>query len=120
MARAPFTTSSDDQVSGIDADVGAYIDAVTERAQAAGNTAVTRQALQVAGVVWDALGDTDVLVVFLDRTDSVYWRNDVTKSEAFIAAIDPAPTLEFELQATATDRLRIWRVAGRPTPRDGG
>jgi hypothetical protein len=49
------------------------------------------------------------MIALLDRTDSEYWREDAARNAAFIAELgDPAPVVD--LQATATDRLRIWRI----------
>jgi hypothetical protein len=54
------------------------------------------------------------MVALLDRSDSDYWREDAARNAAFIAALgDPAPLVD--LQATGTDRLRIWRI-GEPAP----
>ncbi len=54
------------------------------------------------------------VVVLLDRSDSSYWREDVTRNAAFVSSLgDPVPFID--LRVTATDRLRIWRI-GEPRP----
>lgn len=54
------------------------------------------------------------VVALLDRSDSAYWRDDAARNAAFIAGLgEPAPRVD--LRATATDRLRIWRI-GEPAP----
>jgi hypothetical protein len=55
------------------------------------------------------------VVAFLDRSDSAYWRDDAALNAAFVARIG-APEPVLDLRATATDRLRIWRV-GEPAAR---
>jgi 4-amino-4-deoxy-L-arabinose transferase-like glycosyltransferase len=50
-------------------------------------------------------------VVFLDRSDSDYWRADAAHNAEFVAALPSDPTLLVDIQPTRTDRLRIWRVA---------
>jgi len=52
------------------------------------------------------------LVAFLDRSDSAYWRDDAAQNEAFVAQLPDATQL-VDLRASASDRLRIWRV-GEP------
>jgi hypothetical protein len=51
-------------------------------------------------------------VALLDRSDSAYWVADAEANEAFVARLEVGPPL-VDLRATATDRLRIWRV-GEP------
>lgn len=59
----------------------------------------------------------DVFVVFVDRTDSAYWREVTVENDAFVASLRPPPALELDRRVTATDRLRIWRVGGKsPEP----
>lgn len=52
----------------------------------------------------------ELYIVFLDRSDSEYWRQDAMRNAEFILKIRPAPQLNFDRQITPTDRLRIWRV----------
>jgi 4-amino-4-deoxy-L-arabinose transferase-like glycosyltransferase len=48
-------------------------------------------------------------VALLDRSDSAYWRDDAAENAAFMARLgDPEPLVD--LRATATDRLRVWRI----------
>ena len=52
-------------------------------------------------------------VAFLDRSDSAYWLEDAAKNAAFVAQLgDPEPVVD--LRASATDRLRIWRIEAKP------
>ena len=52
-------------------------------------------------------------VALLDRTDSDYWRRDAAANAAFIAQLgNPEPLVD--VRATATDRLRIWRIDAEP------
>jgi hypothetical protein len=54
-------------------------------------------------------------VVFLDRSDSEYWREDAVRNAEFVAQLPGSATLLVDLRPTATDRLRIWRVThGEP------
>lgn len=53
----------------------------------------------------------EFFVVFLDRSDSEWWRADARGNAAFIESLDPPPDLELDRQITPTDRLRIWRVS---------
>src|SRR5262249_52851514 len=46
-----------------------------------------------------------VFIVFLDRTDSDFWRQDAQSTEEFMAALTPPPELLLDRQATSTDRL---------------
>ena len=49
-------------------------------------------------------------VVFLDRSDSAFWRRNAIDNTLFLAGIDYPRHLLLDLEATPTDRLRIWRV----------
>jgi hypothetical protein len=49
-------------------------------------------------------------IVMLDRSDSAYWRRVAQKNADFVYGFKPTPVLEVDLQATPTDRLRIWKV----------
>ena len=51
-------------------------------------------------------------VVFLDRSDSDYWREDAVRNAEFVAGLPGAAELLVDLRPTGTDRLRIWRVDG--------
>lgn len=52
-------------------------------------------------------------IALLDRSDSAYWRDDAAKNAAFVAQLgDPEPVVD--LRASATDRLRIWRIDAEP------
>ena len=53
-----------------------------------------------------------VAIILLDRTDSEYWREDARANEAFVRSLRRPMILEVDRRITATDRLRIWRVAG--------
>ncbi len=50
-------------------------------------------------------------IILLDRSDSQYWRNDARENEAFVRSLRRPLVLEVDRRVTATDRLRIWRVA---------
>ena len=52
-----------------------------------------------------------IYVVFLDRSDSRFWIQNAEQNRSWVMALDPPPELELDLQATPTDRLRIWRVS---------
>jgi 4-amino-4-deoxy-L-arabinose transferase-like glycosyltransferase len=52
----------------------------------------------------------DYHLALLDRTDSAWWLGDRERNAAFLARLRLPLTLELDLQATPTDRLRIWRV----------
>jgi 4-amino-4-deoxy-L-arabinose transferase-like glycosyltransferase len=60
----------------------------------------------------------DFFVVFLDRSDSDYWRGDAARNAEFVERLPGAPQLLVDIQPTATDRLRIWRVAAGENQRD--
>ncbi len=60
----------------------------------------------------------DVYIVFLERTDSEYWRNEGGTYPKFLADLAYEPELTYEFDATSTDHLRIWRV--RAANRRGG
>jgi hypothetical protein len=49
-------------------------------------------------------------LVLLDRSDSEFWRRDAVDNLMFLTQVGPARELLVDLQATPTDRLRIWRV----------
>jgi 4-amino-4-deoxy-L-arabinose transferase-like glycosyltransferase len=55
----------------------------------------------------------EVYLVFLDRSDSLYWREQIDDNARFVAAMRPEPELLLDERFTATDRLRIWRVRRR-------
>jgi hypothetical protein len=52
----------------------------------------------------------EIYVVFLDRTDSDWWRRDAELNARFVEGLAPEPVLLVDEQASPTDRLRIWRV----------
>jgi 4-amino-4-deoxy-L-arabinose transferase-like glycosyltransferase len=64
-----------------------------------------------------ALYHREFFVVLLDRTDSATWREDARANAAFVAGLEPRPTLLLDREVTRTDRLRIWRVSGRQRSR---
>jgi 4-amino-4-deoxy-L-arabinose transferase-like glycosyltransferase len=49
-------------------------------------------------------------MVFLDRSDSDYWREDAQHNAAFLAQMPVEPVLLEDIRPTSTDRLRIWRA----------
>jgi hypothetical protein len=49
-------------------------------------------------------------VVFLDRSDSDYWREDAIQNADFVAHLPGSQELLIDIQPTKTDRLRIWLV----------
>lgn len=55
-------------------------------------------------------------VAFLDRTDSLYWREDIPRTEEFLANVKREKTLVLDERLSSTDRLRIWRVRGAASP----
>ncbi len=56
----------------------------------------------------------DYYIAFLDRSDSAWWRTDREQNAEFLARLGLPLSLELDLQATPTDRLRIWRVRAQP------
>lgn len=69
---------------------------------------------EVAGLV-DRYGE--VFVVMLHRGDSSYWLESNKANDEFIASLEPTPVLELDLEVTATDHLRIWRMkSDAPAP----
>jgi hypothetical protein len=52
-------------------------------------------------------------VVFLDRSDSGFWRENAQGNARFMARLRHPPVLLLDLQVTPTDHLRIWRVGER-------
>jgi 4-amino-4-deoxy-L-arabinose transferase-like glycosyltransferase len=51
-------------------------------------------------------------VAFLDRSDSEFWRADAVRNAEFLSRLPGERTLLVDIEPTATDRLRIWRVDG--------
>jgi 4-amino-4-deoxy-L-arabinose transferase-like glycosyltransferase len=51
-------------------------------------------------------------VAFLDRSDSEFWRADAVRNAEFVAGLPGERTLLVDIEPTATDRLRIWRIDG--------
>ncbi len=49
-------------------------------------------------------------LVLLDRSDSVFWRRDAFDNAMFVSGIRHRKEILVDLEATPTDRLRIWRV----------
>jgi len=49
-------------------------------------------------------------VVLLDRNDSAFWRRNAMDNRLFMASLDYPRELLLDLEATPTDRLRIWRI----------
>jgi 4-amino-4-deoxy-L-arabinose transferase-like glycosyltransferase len=49
-------------------------------------------------------------VVFLDRSDSAYWRKDAERNAEFVEQLPDSALLLVDLRPTASDHLRIWRV----------
>ena len=62
---------------------------------------------EVAGLV-ERYGE--VFVVMLHRGDSHYWLERNRENDEFVASLQPTPELEVDLEVTASDRLRIWRM----------
>jgi hypothetical protein len=60
------------------------------------------------------------VIAFLDRSDSEWWRADRDSNAEFLARLGLPLTLELDLQATPTDRLRIWRVRAAGPGGGGG
>ena len=60
----------------------------------------------------DRLGQmaSEVYVVFLDRNDSAFWRQNAAGNAAFIRSFPEPPKLDLDLEVSPTERLRIWRV----------
>jgi hypothetical protein len=52
-------------------------------------------------------------IVFLDRSESEFWRNDARLNAEFIASLHPPPALQVDRQFDPTYRLRVWRMRGR-------
>jgi hypothetical protein len=52
----------------------------------------------------------EVYLVFLDRSDSDYWRAKIPANAAFLAALSPEPEPLLDRRFTATDHLHVWRV----------
>jgi len=68
---------------------------------------------------WLARHHGHFFVVILDRSDSDFWREDARKNADFLTRLKPKPTLVFDEEFSASDRLRIWRVddpASQPSP----
>jgi len=56
-------------------------------------------------------------IVLLDRNDGPFGIQQMQQNADFIASIEPMkPTLVFDREMSATDRLRIWRVDGASAP----
>jgi hypothetical protein len=53
---------------------------------------------------------SEVYVVFLDRNDSAFWRQNAAGNAAFIHSFPEPPKLDLDLEVSPTERLRIWRV----------
>ncbi len=66
---------------------------------------------QDANDVIDRYGQLTIL--YLDRTDSPFWLNNLAENEAFLAQIDPEPELVYEERFSPVERLRMWRVDTR-------
>lgn len=49
-------------------------------------------------------------IVFLERSDSEYWKKNAIDNSAYMKSINFATELIFDNQITETDRLRIWRI----------
>jgi hypothetical protein len=49
-------------------------------------------------------------VVFLDRSDSEFWRRNALENKLFLALEVPRREPVLDLAVTGSDRLRIWRV----------
>ena len=49
-------------------------------------------------------------LLFLDRSDSDYWRRDARQNEFYLKTYNPRPPLVLEMQVTPTDHLRIFEV----------
>ena len=58
----------------------------------------------------------EIYVVFVDRTDSTWWRRDAELNARFVEGLEPEPVLLVDQQASPTDRLRIWRVTREGSP----
>lgn len=52
----------------------------------------------------------EIYMVFVDRSDSSWWREDAVLNAEFVKEVVPKPVLLVDRQMSATDRLRIWRV----------
>ncbi len=50
-------------------------------------------------------------IVFVDRSDSDFFRRDQQENAAFVEMIDPPPELEVDRHVSGNERLRIWRVS---------
>ena len=53
----------------------------------------------------------EIVIVILDRSDSTFWRDEALENEKFIASLGTSASLQIDRHVTATDRLRIWRLA---------
>ena len=51
-----------------------------------------------------------IFVVFLDRNDSEFHRDEAERNDEFIGTLTPTPQLVFEKHLSSTEHLRIWRV----------
>ena len=57
-----------------------------------------------------ALRNASFYVVFLDRSDSEFWRHNAFDNEIFLANLGLEREVLLDLRVTPSDRLRIWRV----------
>lgn len=52
----------------------------------------------------------EIYVVFVDRSDSEWWRKDMDLNADFMQDLDRKPSLLLDERMSPTDHLRIWRV----------
>lgn len=55
-------------------------------------------------------------VVFLDRSDSDYWRREAFENELFVNSLGPAAELVADVEVAEGERLRVWRVTDPSGP----
>lgn len=56
-----------------------------------------------------------VFIALLDRSDSEYWLRNSEQNQRFVDALRVPAELLVDLQANASDRLRIWRAGAGPS-----
>jgi hypothetical protein len=75
-----------------------------------GSMPLDRESIPPADVAALAARHGGLILVFLDRTDSEWWREQTERNAEYLEALRPAPELLLDRRVSPTDRLRIWRV----------
>lgn len=52
----------------------------------------------------------ELTILFLDRTDSPFWRENLAQNEEFLAAIEPQPELVYVERFSPVEQVRMWSV----------